>query len=216
VVGVQACKAAAEDMVVDACHEEDELPAERSELIAIAAGQSLQKALADQAAEVVGHLAHAVRVGQVLLDQKSQVSGVEAAEDAAELTQGTEQRDHARVAESESGSAPARFAGGHDQGLEEAGGGCWPTAVAFHLEQATVDVAAQLDEAGQVLQLAADPEVVGVVEGGLGTEGAVELPVLLEAGVPVTDLQAGVDVLRQNAGASGRLAATACKAAVED
>jgi hypothetical protein len=60
----------------------------------------------------------------VLLDKRSEVSGVEAGEDAAELTQGTEQCDHARVAESESGRAPALFAGGHDQGLEEAGGGC--------------------------------------------------------------------------------------------
>lgn len=50
---------------------------------------------------------------QTVLDQRSQVFGVEAAEDAAELTQGAEQCQHARVAESESGGASARFASGH-------------------------------------------------------------------------------------------------------
>src|SRR5262249_9142712 len=70
--------------------------------------------------------------------------------------------DHARVAEAEPGRPSAGLAGGHDQGLEEAGCGSRPAALAFHSEQAAVEVTAQLDEARQVLQLAADAEVVGV------------------------------------------------------
>src|SRR5262249_24939677 len=59
-------------------------------------------------------------------------------------------------------------------------------------------------------------EVVGVVEGGLGTEGAVELEVLLDVSSAVTDVQVGADVLGEDASAGGRLTATAREAAAED
>src|SRR5207247_11117268 len=103
-----------------------------------------------------------------LLDQGRRVPGVEAAEDGAELAEGAEQGDDARVAEAEPGRPAAGLAGGHDQGLEDAGGRCWATDLALQVEQAAVDVASQLDEAGQVLQLLADAGVVGGGEGGLG------------------------------------------------
>jgi hypothetical protein len=52
------CEAATEDVAVEACGEEDETASEGGELVAVAAGQSFQEALAEEAAEIVGHLAH--------------------------------------------------------------------------------------------------------------------------------------------------------------
>jgi hypothetical protein len=54
IVGFQACEAAAEDVVVEACGEEDEATTERGELVAVAARQAFQQGLADEATEVVG------------------------------------------------------------------------------------------------------------------------------------------------------------------
>jgi hypothetical protein len=71
----------------------------------------------------------------MLLDQWAQGLGVEAAEDGAELAECAEQSDHARVAKAEPGSPLTGLAGGHDQGLEDAGGGCRSAALALHLQQ---------------------------------------------------------------------------------
>jgi hypothetical protein len=86
---------------------------------------------------------------------------------------------------------------------ELAGGGGGALALQLQIQQALVDLASERDQARQVLQLLADAEVVGVVEGGLSTKSAAELEVLLDAGVPVTDLEAGVDALGEDAGARG-------------
>ena len=77
IVGFQARETAAEDVAVKECCEEDEAASERGELVAVAAAQAFEQALADEAAEVVGHLARGVWASQVLLDQWSQVPGVE-------------------------------------------------------------------------------------------------------------------------------------------
>jgi hypothetical protein len=82
--------------------------------------------------------------------------------------------------------------------------------------RAAIDVASQLDEARQVLQLLTDAEVVGVVEGGLGAEGAVELEVLLDVSVAMIDVQVGADVLGEDARACAGLTTTPAKAAVEE
>jgi hypothetical protein len=50
---------------------------------------------------------------------------------------------------------------------------------AFEAEHAVVDVAANVEQARQIAQTAADVEVVGVVERGLGAKCAGELEVLL-------------------------------------
>ena len=133
--GFQAGDAAAEDVAVETCGEEDEPTSERGELVAVASRQAFEEALADEATKVVGHVAHGVRMRHVLLDQGPEVAGVEAAEHRAELAEGAEQSDHARVAEAEPGRALAGLARGHDHVLEEAGGRSQPAALAFHGEQ---------------------------------------------------------------------------------
>src|SRR4029077_1133774 len=113
-----------------------------------------------EAAEIVSHLLDGIGLGQVTLNEGAQLIGVEAADDEAELAEGAEESDHAGVAEAQAGSTSSGFAGGHDDGLEEAGGGSRTAALTLHVEQAAVDVAAEFDETGQVLQAAADVEVV--------------------------------------------------------
>ena len=41
-----------------ACGEEDHASSERGELVAVAAGQAFEQVFADEASEIVGHLAH--------------------------------------------------------------------------------------------------------------------------------------------------------------
>ena len=50
-------------------------------------------------------------------------------------------------------------------------------------------------------QALANPEIVSVVDGGLGAQGAVFLVILLDAGVPVVDVQGRGHVLSDDAGA---------------
>src|SRR5579859_2360088 len=103
------------------------------------------------------------------LHHRSQITGAEAAEDPGELGEGGEESHGARVPEAEAGSPALPIDGGPDQGLELAGGGSGAVKLALHLQEAAIDLAADLDQPGQILQLAADAEVVGVMEGGLGT-----------------------------------------------
>src|SRR5262249_49020986 len=75
-------------------------------------------------------------------------------------------------------------------------------------QQAMVDVAAEGSHARQVAECAADLEVIGIVESGLGAQGATELEVLLDAGVLVVEAEARLDTVGQHAGAEGAGSAT--------
>src|SRR5205807_1569249 len=154
-------EAGAEEVVVEAGAEQDEASAECGEPIAVGAWEPFEKALADEAAEIVGHLLDGIGLGQVALNEGAQLIGVEVADDGAELAEGAEESDHAGVAEAQAGGTSSGFAGRHDDGLEEAGGGSRAATLTLQVEQTAVDVAAEFDETGQVLQAAADAEVVG-------------------------------------------------------
>jgi hypothetical protein len=65
--------------------------------------------------------------------------------------------------------AASWLAGGHDDGLELAGDRHRSMGLTLQFEQATACLGAELDQPRQVLQLAADLEVVGVIEDRLGT-----------------------------------------------
>src|SRR6516165_8899212 len=53
---------------------------------------------------------------------------------------------------------------------------------------------------GEVMQAFADAEVVAVVDGGLGAQGALLLVILLDASVFVVDVERGGDALSEDAG----------------
>src|SRR5215813_6473577 len=67
-------------------------------------------------------------------------------------------------------------------------------------EQPSIGGKADFAQLRQIVQLSADAEVVSVVDGGLGTQGAVFLVILLEPRVLVVDVQRGGDVLGDDPG----------------
>src|SRR5207249_778211 len=57
----------------------------------------------------------------------------------------------------------------------------------------SIDVIAQGPEVAQVGQPPSNAEIVGVIEGGLGAQGALLLEVLLDVAAFVGDMQTGID-----------------------
>src|SRR5258705_4732651 len=74
-------------------------------------------------------------------------------------------------------------------------------AEAFDLEHPAIGRKADLAQLGEIVKTPADPEVVGVVDGRLSTQGAMFFVVLLDARVLVVDDQGWGDVVRDHAGA---------------
>ena len=72
-------------------------------------------------------------------------------------------------------------------------------AEALDFEQSAVGGKADVAQFGQVMQAFADAEVVGIVDGGLGAQGALLLVVLLDASVFVVDVERGGDALSEDA-----------------
>lgn len=105
---------------------------------------------------------------------------------------------------------------GQDEGLEGRGGRAAVVSLAFQFQEPVVDVLPDLTQSVEVGQELADPEVVGVVDGGLGAEGAVALPILLNSGAEVLDVDGGVDIGAEDAGPEGVLALVLGKALVEE
>ena len=73
----------------------------------------------------------------------------------------------------------------------------------FDLQQAAIGLKADGPQGGQVDEFAADAEVAGVVDGGLGAQGVVELKVLLDLRMLIADMQRGDDPLGDDPGAEG-------------
>lgn len=71
----------------------------------------------------------------------------------------------------------------------------------FNLQQATIGLEADGPQGGQVDEFASNAKVAGVVDGGLGAQGVVELEVLLDLRVLIADMQRGDDPLGEDPGA---------------
>src|SRR5664280_3431829 len=85
--------------------------------------------------------------------------------------------------------------------------------------QAPVGLEADLPQCGQIHKTFPDVEVVGVVDGGLGSQRSSFLVVALDGGVFVVHVQAGGDPVGDDPGAEtsrGPVRAFAQQAAVED
>ena len=113
----------------------------------------------------------------------------------------------AGVAETQSGDTLAVDDGGLGELVEDGVADDRVVADRLGVEEAPVGGEADLPQGGQVAQSFADPEVAGVVDGGLGAKGSSFLVVLLDPGVLVLDVQAGGDALGEDPGAEAALGA---------
>src|SRR6185369_5194692 len=120
--------------------------------------------------------------------------------------EGGEEGDGAWVTPAQGVSGLTVVVGRQDDFFDGAGGDGAVLGYAFDGQEAVVDVASDGAEVGEVADVAADAEVVGIVERGLGAERPLELEVLLDAGALVVEAEAGVYAVGDDAGpeASGR------------
>ena len=77
-------------------------------------------------------------------------------------------------------------------------------AEALDAQEASVGLEADRFDLLEVAPQLADSEVAGVVDGGLGAQGAPELEVLLDAGLLVVEMQRGLHAGREHARAEAR------------
>ncbi len=102
---VELGEAATDDPAVELGAEEDEPAALLREPVAERAGQTLEEALPGEAAEVVGHLARAVRSAEMVADEDAQRSTPDVGRRPAKVGQGAEEGDDARIAEAQTGGS---------------------------------------------------------------------------------------------------------------
>ena len=144
--------------------------------VAMALGHAFDQALEAEAAEVVGRLGGGIgSAATQVWKHRADVSSAEAqwGEGAdGEAAEGGLQGEGPGVAEAQ-GRHALTFHDGRCEHLVDTrdvlqapGGGF------LRREQATVEGAAECDELGQVLQGTPDANVIGVVDGGLGAQGA--------------------------------------------
>ena len=201
---IEAAEPAPDDPAVELGAEEHEAAAERGEAIAEAVRDAFEQALAHEAAQVVGHLARTVGRAQEVLDERTQGSRADVAGRPAKVSQGAEEGHHARIAEAQPRGPALGWPGGSDERLERRGHRDAALGLALQRQEPAVDRLPDRDEGRQVRQPPADPEVVGVVDDGLGAQRPIELPVLLDAGVAVLDLQRWLGPGAEDAGPEGR------------
>ena len=111
----------------------------------------------------------------------------EACRSGDEAAERGEEGDDARVAPAQGRRRLTVVVGGKDDFLDGAGGDGAVLGHAFERQQAVVDVAADGAKVGEVADVATDADIVGVVEGGLGPQGTLELEVLLDSAVFVVE-----------------------------
>ena len=158
-----------------------------------------QEPFVGEPAQVVAHLPPGVLARgdtQQLRHDGPQAAIGDALGDAGEEAQGAQEGRHPRLTELQGGCRlPVGALRGLDE-IDEVGGG-QPTVMRrlFGLQEAGVDVLPERAEVAEVAQPPTDTEVVGVVEGGLGAQGALLLEVLFDVTPLVLDVNARRDAV---------------------
>src|SRR5216683_5157064 len=202
-VGKRGGQSRTQQSVVGAGKEQRCAQAELGDAIAEAVRQALDQAVQAQAAQLVGDgaLGDRFRIaagqgGELL----AQIVRAKALCKLAEQDDCMQQRVDARI-----GKAQARgtLAAGRDRAVDALKGIFRQDAIMadmLDIEQAVVGRKTDFAQLRQIAQTPADAEIVAVVDGGLGAQGAVFLVVLLDPGVFVIDVQGRCYVLGQDAG----------------
>src|ERR1041385_2920451 len=127
-------------------------------------------------------------------------------------TKGSEQRHDPGVTEAERGDVLTVLLGRKMERLEGARSDDAVVAGSLGGKEPVVDVPGDGEEIGQVRKPAADADVVGIVDDGLGTKGPIELEVLLDPGALVFDGELGNDPGLDDPGAEGARGGMAARA----
>ena len=158
----------------------------------MSAGLSFDEAVEAESAQIIAHPARSdVRLSQPeeLRNQWPQFFIGESFGLEAEQNQHGQKCLDARVSEAEGGSTLILDLDRLLEFLEGLGTEVAIVGDLFHLEDTPIGGEANLPEFGQVVQPAADPKVIGVVDGRLGAQSPAFLVILLEVRVFIVDVQ---------------------------
>jgi len=167
-------------------------------------GQTFDNAMQAQPSKLVGDGALADVVGKTAGEWRemfAQVCAAEAIGKQSKQDDGVPEGLNARIGEAQSRGALPTESNRTIDGLETILSQHAIMAEALDLEQAAIGRKTDFAQFWQIAQTLANAEIVGVVDGGLGAQGAVFLVVLLDARVLVIDIQGRRHVLSNDAGA---------------
>jgi len=190
-----------EDSQIEFAIEESDLEAVRGDRVAMGAGDPMEEPLESEAAEIVGHLGRGIGMPEQSRDLGTQLAVANAAGEMSEGGERLKDRHDAGVTEAEGRDALP----GGDRGLlelierrlsEDA-----VLTESFDFQEFPIDRVPELVEIGEIGDRLADGEILGVVEGGLGPQGAFLFEVLLDVRRFVLDVEARGDALGDDASA---------------
>ena len=178
------CETGTRDASVGARAKESSAKAEVGEAVAVRLRDTLDDPVQAKSPKLVGHLAAGKPVNcsaQERCERLAEISVREARWQPGEPQQGAPEGLHFGIAESQ-GRGALRFDLTRSVELLE-GFFCQDAVVGdfLDLQQASIGLKADAPQHGQVVQSFADIEIVRVIDGRLGSQGAVFLVVLLDA-----------------------------------
>src|SRR5262252_4140766 len=147
----------------------------------------------------------------------AQISRPEALGELSEQDEGMQEGVHSLIGEAQPRGPLAASRNRTVDGLESILAEDAIVAQALNFEEPAIGSKADLAQLGEVVETPADPEVIGVVDGGLGAQGTIFLVILFDARVLVMDVQGWGYAVGHDAGAKPLLgAASARHPAIED
>ena len=193
-----------EQAVVSSGEEQGDAQAEVGDAVAEAFGDAFDEAVQAQPAQLIGDgaLGDRGRVGaRQGREMPAQIGRPEAFGELAEQDEGVQQGMDALVSKAQTGGTLTTGGDRLVDGLEGVLSEDAVVAQAFGFEEPAIGGKADLAQLGEIVETLADPEVIGVVDGGLRAQGAVFLVILLDARVLVMDVQRRGHISGNDAGA---------------
>ncbi len=155
-------------------------------------------------------------MGKVVLDEGPEVLVAHAGDEQAKVAQGGKEAHYTGVSKAKSRRPVAGISRRQDHGLERCCRWGALLGLAFEIQETVVDIVANLPEGIEIGKEFAHSKVVGIVDGGFSTQGAVAFPVLLDGGPPVFYVDRWVDARGEDPCLEGAFSLPAWDALVEE